>query len=109
MRTVTESRTRLAIVALLIVAIATSACEGLVSSSPSPTASFVPSGTIDWQSCPVTDPVTGGNPELLCATITEERYILAKTILQHIFPIKVIDHELRTERIILTKRLEHVT
>jgi pimeloyl-ACP methyl ester carboxylesterase len=73
MRTVTESRTRLAIVALLAVALATSACEGLVTSSPSPTASFVPSGTIDWQSCPVTDPVTGGNPELLCATITVPR------------------------------------
>jgi len=73
MRTVTESRTRLAIVALLAVAIATSACGDLVSSSPSPTASFIPSGTIDWQSCPVTDPVTGGNPELLCATITVPR------------------------------------
>jgi len=73
MRTVTESRARLAIVALLIVAIATSACEGLVSSSPSPTGSFIPSGTIDWQSCPATDPVTGGNPELLCATITVPR------------------------------------
>jgi pimeloyl-ACP methyl ester carboxylesterase len=73
MRNVTESRTRLAIVALLAVAIATSACEGLVTSSPSPTASFIPSGTIDWQSCPVTDPVTGGNPELLCATITVPR------------------------------------
>jgi len=73
MRTVTESRTRLAIVALLAVAIATSACGDLVSSSPSPTASFIPSGTIDWQSCPVADPVTGGNPELLCATITVPR------------------------------------
>ena len=73
MHTVTESRTRLAIVALLAVALATSACGDLVSSSPSPTASFIPSGTIDWQSCPVTDPVTGGNPELLCATITVPR------------------------------------
>ena len=34
MRKVTESRTRLAIVALLIVAIATSACEGLVRDLP---------------------------------------------------------------------------
>jgi len=73
MRTVTESRTRLAIAALLVVALATSACSDLPVGSPSPTASFIPSGTIDWQSCPVTDPVTGGNPELLCATITVPR------------------------------------
>jgi pimeloyl-ACP methyl ester carboxylesterase len=73
MRNVTESRARVAIAALLVVAIATSACEGLVSGSPSPIASFIPSGTIDWQSCPVTDPVTGGNPELLCATIAVPR------------------------------------
>jgi len=73
MRTATGSHNRLAIAALLAIALVTSACEGLVSGSPSPTASFIPSGTIDWQSCPVTDPVTGGNPELLCATITVPR------------------------------------
>jgi hypothetical protein len=73
MRRVTKSHPRLAIVALLIVAIGTNACDDLVTTSPSPTASFIPTGTIDWQSCPVTDPVTGGNPELLCATITVPR------------------------------------
>ena len=73
MRTATGSHTRLAIAALLAIALVTSACEGLVSGSPSPTASFIPSGTIDWQSCPVSDPITGGNPELLCATITVPR------------------------------------
>ena len=73
MRRATGNRARLAIVTLLAVALATGACDELVSESPSPTASFIPSGTIDWQSCPVTDPVTGGNPELLCATITVPR------------------------------------
>jgi pimeloyl-ACP methyl ester carboxylesterase len=73
MRHTTGSHTRLAIAALLAIALVTSACDDLVSGSPSPTASFIPSGTIDWQSCPVTDPVTGGNPELLCATITVPR------------------------------------
>ena len=67
MRHTTGSHTRLAIAALLAIALVTIACDDLVSGSPSPTASFIPSGTIDWQSCPVTDPVTGGNPELLCA------------------------------------------
>jgi pimeloyl-ACP methyl ester carboxylesterase len=73
MRNATESRARIAIAALLAVALATSACGDSVAESPNPTASFIPSGTIDWQSCPVTDPVTGGNPELLCATITVPR------------------------------------
>jgi len=73
MRNTTESRARIAIAALLAVALATSACGDSIAESPSPTASFIPSGTIDWQSCPVADPVTGGNPELLCATITVPR------------------------------------
>ncbi|MEI6849047.1 MAG: alpha/beta hydrolase [bacterium] len=73
MRNATGSQGRLSIVALLAIALATSACGEAVIESPSPTASFIPSGTIDWQSCPVTDPVTGGNPELLCATITVPR------------------------------------
>jgi len=73
MRTATGSHTRFAIAALFAVVLTTSACDDLNSVSPSPTASFIPSGTIDWQSCPVTDPVTGGNPELLCATITVPR------------------------------------
>lgn len=77
MCTIRGSRTYLAIVALLAIALATSACDEAVTTPPSPTASFVPSGTIDWQSCPVTDPVTGGNPELLCATITVPRDYLA--------------------------------
>ncbi|MEY3684124.1 MAG: hypothetical protein RIS62_834 [Chloroflexota bacterium] len=73
MRIATGNRARLAIVGLLAVALATGACDELVSGSPSPSATFIPSGTIDWQSCPVTDQVTGGNPELLCATITVPR------------------------------------
>ena len=56
MRNTTESRARIAIAALLAVALATSACGDSVAESPSPTASFIPSGTIDWQSCPVTTP-----------------------------------------------------
>ncbi|MBU6256687.1 MAG: alpha/beta hydrolase [Chloroflexi bacterium] len=59
---------------LLAATLAVAACGGDTTiTSPSPTASFVPTGTIDWKSCPVTDPVTGGNPELLCATITVPR------------------------------------
>ena len=76
MRIASESRTRLSIAALLVVALATGACGDVPIDSPSPTASFVPSGTIDWKSCPETDPVTGGNPELLCATITVPRNYL---------------------------------
>ena len=73
MRTVHGSHTRISIAALLVVVLATGACSALTTASPSPTASFSPTGTIDWQSCPVSDPVTGGNPELLCATITVPR------------------------------------
>ena len=73
MRNATGSQACLSVVALLAVALATSACGETPIASPSPTASFIPSGTIDWQSCPVTDPVTGGNPELLCATIEVPR------------------------------------
>ena len=50
MRTVTESHTRLAIAALLAIALATSACGDLVITSPSPTVSFIPSGSIEWES-----------------------------------------------------------
>ena len=73
MRTVKESHTRLAVIALLAVALASSACSDLPISSPSPTATFVPTGSIEWKSCLEIDPVTGGNPELLCATITVPR------------------------------------
>ncbi len=73
MRNATGSQVRISIAALLAVALATGACSEVAVESPSPTASFIPSGTIDWQSCPVADPVTSGNPELLCATITVPR------------------------------------
>ncbi len=73
MRNATGSHARLAIAALLAIALVASACGAPVTESPSPTATFVPSGTINWQACPATDPVTGGNPELLCATITVPR------------------------------------
>jgi len=73
MRNATRARTRVSIIALLAIALATGACGESSSASPSPTPSFVPSGSIDWQSCPVTDPVTSGNPELLCATMTVPR------------------------------------
>ena len=65
-------RTR-SLLALLFAAVLSGACSAEPVASPTPTASFVPSGTIDWKSCPVTDAVTGGNPELLCATITVPR------------------------------------
>jgi pimeloyl-ACP methyl ester carboxylesterase len=73
MRKVTRSRAHYILPALLGVVLVTTACSDPISESPSPTVSFVPSGTIDWESCPVTDPVTGGNPELLCGTITVPR------------------------------------
>jgi len=73
MRTATKRRTRLSIAALLVAALATGACTGTTGASSSPTASFSASGTINWTSCPATDAVTGGNPELLCATITVPR------------------------------------
>ena len=67
------------LVAIVLAAVAGGACaaEPVASPSPTPRASFVPTGTIDWKSCPVTDAVTGGNPELLCATITVPRDYLA--------------------------------
>ncbi len=73
MRNDTGSRTRVSLVGLIAIALTVGACGGGSVASPSPSASFIPSGTIDWKSCPATDPVTGGNPELLCATITVPR------------------------------------
>ena len=73
MKSQAANRLRSTIGALLVVTLLVSACSELPLASPSPTATFVQSGTIDWQSFPVTDPVTGGNPELLCATITVPR------------------------------------
>ena len=73
MRTATGGSARLRLIALTVIALTAGACGDSSVASPSPTATFVPTGSIDWQACPVTDPVTGGNPELLCATITVPR------------------------------------
>lgn len=73
MQTAAVSRTRRAVAALLAIAVFTGACGEVISTPPSPAASFVPSGTIDWQRCPLADPVTGGNADLLCATVTVPR------------------------------------
>lgn len=73
MRTAPGRQPRLAAALLLALALAASACGDTTELSPSPTASFVPSGTIDWKACPSTDLIASGNPELLCATITVPR------------------------------------
>jgi len=73
MRPARYTSTRGAVIALLAVAIATAGCGATPSASATPTPSFVPSGTIRWKSCPAADAVTGGNPELLCATIPVPR------------------------------------
>ena len=39
------------------------------SASPGPIASRSPLADIVWQTCPESDPFTGGSPELVCATL----------------------------------------
>ena len=55
---------------LLLSSLLVTACGGSTASpslSPLPTATEM--GTITWAPCPADDPVTGGNPELLCAEL----------------------------------------
>jgi len=62
------------LLALLSLVLLAAACGGSPASE-TPSASPTPrtTGSIDWATCPVDDPVIGGNPELLCANLDVPR------------------------------------